>query len=428
MVLNYIWIAFFLLAAVCAIIQCFLGNTGVFADIVGSTFENAKTAFEISIGLTGVLSLWMGIMKIGEQGGVVSLLSKALSPLFTRLFPDIPKGHPATGHIFMNIAANMLGLDNAATPLGLKAMESMQELNKSKNEGEGMLKGWSAEKVAKLNETASNSMIMFLVLNTSGLTIIPVSILVYRAQMGAAQPTDIFVPILLATFAATLAGIIVTSIYQRINLFQPVLIGTLGGMCLLVAAMIWGFSQMDKETMDMVSTLVANVILFGIMLTFIIAGLVKKVNVYETFIEGAKDGFTTAVRVIPYLVAILIAIGVFRASGGMDILISGINWLVELCGGNTDFVAALPTALMKPLSGSGARGMMVDTMTTYGPDSFAGRLACIFQGSTDTTFYILAVYFGSVGIRHTRHAVTCGLLADLFGILAAIAIAYFFFA
>ncbi len=427
MVLNYIWIAFFLLAAVCAIIQCFLGNSGVFADIIGSTFENAKTAFEISIGLTGVLSLWMGIMKIGEKGGMVSLLSKALSPLFTRLFPDIPKGHPATGHIFMNIAANMLGLDNAATPLGLKAMESMQELNKSRNEGQGMLEGWSAEKVAKLNETASNSMIMFLVLNTSGLTIIPVSIMVYRAQMGAAQPTDIFVPILLATFVATLAGIIITSIYQRINLFQPVLIGTLGGMCLLVAAMIWGFSQMDKETMDMVSTLVANIILFGIMLTFIIAGMVKKVNVYETFIEGAKDGFTTAVRVIPYLVAILIAIGVFRASGGMDILIHGINWLVELCGGNTDFVAALPTALMKPLSGSGARGMMVDTMTTYGPDSFAGRLACIFQGSTDTTFYILAVYFGSVGIRHTRHAVTCGLLADLFGILAAIAVAYFFF-
>ena len=328
----------------------------------------------------------------------------------------------------MNIAANMLGLDNAATPLGLKAMESMQELNKSRNEGEGMLKGWSAEKVAKLNETASNSMIMFLVLNTSGLTIIPVSIMVYRAQMGAAQPTDIFVPILLATFAATLAGIIITSIYQRINLFQPVLIGTLGGMCLLVAGMIWGFSQMDKETMDVVSTLVANVILFGVMLVFIIAGLVKKINVYETFIEGAKDGFTTAVRVIPYLVAILIAIGVFRASGGMDILIGGINWLVELCGGNTDFVSALPTALMKPLSGSGARGMMVDTMTTYGPDSFAGRLACIFQGSTDTTFYILAVYFGSVGIRHTRHAVTCGLLADLFGVLAAIAIAYFFFA
>ncbi|MBS7322442.1 MAG: nucleoside recognition domain-containing protein [Prevotellaceae bacterium] len=428
MVLNYIWIAFFLLAAVCAIIQCFIGNTGVFADIVGSTFENAKTAFEISIGLTGVLSLWMGIMKIGEKGGMVNLLSKALSPLFTRLFPNIPKGHPATGHIFMNIAANMLGLDNAATPLGLKAMESMQELNEQQNAAFAKKKGLSEAQLAKLNETASNPMIMFLVLNTSGLTIIPVSIMVYRAQLGAAQPTDVFVPILLATFVATLAGIIIVSLYQRINLFHPILLGILGGMCFLVAAMIWGFSQMEKETMDLVSTLIANIILFGIMLLFIIAGMVKKVNVYEAFIEGAKDGFTTAIRVIPYLVAILVAIGVFRASGGMDILIGGINWLVELCGGNTDFVSALPTALMKPLSGSGARGMMVDTMTTYGADSFAGRLACIFQGSTDTTFYILAVYFGSVGIRHTRHAVTCGLLADLAGILAAIAIAYFFFA
>ena len=408
MVLNYIWIAFFLLAAVCAIVQGFMGNTGVFADIIGSTFDNAKTAFEISLGLTGVLSLWMGVMKIGEKGGMVNILSKALSPVFTRLFPDIPKGHPATGHIFMNIAANMLGLDNAATPLGLKAMESMQELNTKK-------------------DTATNPMIMFLVLNTSGLTIIPVSIMVYRAQMGAAQPTDVFVPILLATFAATLAGIIVTSLYQRINLLQPVLLITLGGLCALVAGVIWGFSQMDKETMDTVSTLSANIILFGIILAFIISGMTKRINVYEAFIEGAKDGFTTAVRVIPYLVAILVAIGVFRASGGMDLLIQGINWTVESCGGNTDFVASLPTALMKPLSGSGARGMMVDTMTTYGADSFAGRLACIFQGSTDTTFYILAVYFGSVGIRHTRHAVTCGLLADLAGILAAIAIAYFFF-
>ena len=427
MVLNYIWIAFFLLAAVCAIVQSLTGNTGVFADIIDSTFDNAKTAFEISLGLTGVLSLWMGVMKIGEKGGMVNLLSKALSPVFTRLFPDIPKGHPATGHIFMNIAANMLGLDNAATPLGLKAMESMQELNQMRNEELGIRNGWSKEEVAARNETASNPMIMFLVLNTSGLTLIPVSIMVYRAQMGAAQPTDVFVPILLATFAATLAGIIITSLYQRINLLKPVLLGTLGGLCALVAGIIWGFSQMDKETMDTVSTLAANVILFGIILTFIISGMVKKVNVYEAFIEGAKDGFTTAVRVIPYLVAILVAIGVFRASGGMDILISGINWVVESCGGNTDFVASLPTALMKPLSGSGARGMMVDTMTTYGADSFAGRLACIFQGSTDTTFYILAVYFGSVGIRHTRHAVTCGLLADLAGILAAIAVAYFFF-
>lgn len=409
MVLNYIWIAFFILAAVCALIQCiFMGNTGVFADIINSTFDNSKTAFEISIGLTGVLSLWMGVMKIGEKAGMVNLLSRGLSPLFSRLFPDIPKGHPATGHMFMNIAANMLGLDNAATPLGLKAMESMQELNPKK-------------------DTASNPMIMFLVLNTSGLTIIPVSIMVYRAQLGAAQPTDVFIPILLATFVATLAGIVVVSLYQKINLLQPTLLFTLGGLCVLVAAIIWGFSKMDKETMDLVSGLIANVILFGIILSFIIAGMRKKINVYDAFIEGAKDGFTTAVRVIPYLIAILVAIGVFRVSGGMDILINGINWCVKACGLNSDFVSALPTALMKPLSGSGARGMMVDTMTTYGADSFAGRLSCIFQGSTDTTFYILAVYFGSVGIKNTRHAVTCGLLADLAGVLAAIGIAYLFF-
>lgn len=428
MVLNYIWISFFLLAFLCAIIQClFFGNTGIFADIINSTFDNSKTAFEISLGLTGVLSLWMGVMKIGEKGGVVNFLSRILSPLFTRLFPDIPKGHPATGHIFMNIAANMLGLDNAATPLGLKAMESMQELNVKRNEELGVRNGMSREQIEERNTWASNPMIMFLVLNTSGLTIIPVSIMVYRAQMGAAQPTDIFVPILLATFVATLAGIIVVSLYQKINLLQPVLLGVLGGLCALVAAIIWGFSKMDKDTMDVVSSLAANLILFGIIISFIIAGVRKKINVYEAFIEGAKDGFSTAVRVIPYLVAILVAIGVFRASGGMDLLIGGINWTVEACGFNTDFVAALPTAIMKPLSGSGARGMMVDTMTTYGADSFAGRLSCIFQGSTDTTFYILAVYFGSVGIKNTRHAVTCGLLADLAGVIAAIAIAYIFF-
>lgn len=409
MVLNYIWIAFFLLAAVCALVQsCFLGNVGVFADIINSTFDNSKTAFEISLGLTGVLSLWMGVMKIGEKGGAVNALSRILSPVFTRLFPDIPKGHPATGHIFMNIAANMLGLDNAATPLGLKAMESMQELNPKK-------------------DTATNPMIMFLVLNTSGLTIIPVSIMVYRAQMGAAQPTDIFIPILLATFAATLMGIIAVSLYQRINLLQPVLLSTLGGMCLAVAGIVWLFSRMDKDTMDVVSTAAANIILFAIILSFIIAGVRKRVNVYDAFVEGAKDGFTTAIRVIPYLVAILVAIGVFRASGGMDILIGGINWTMDALGLNADFVPALPTALMKPLSGSGARGMMVDCMTQYGADSFAGRLACIFQGSTDTTFYILAVYFGSVSIRHTRHALTCGLLADAAGILSAIFIAYLFF-
>jgi spore maturation protein SpmA len=430
MVLNYIWIGFFLLAAVCALVQSlWFGNTGVFADIIGSTFDNAKTGFEISLGLTGVLSLWMGVMKIGEKGGAVNVLSRVLSPLFVRLFPGIPKGHPATGHIFMNIAANMLGLDNAATPLGLKAMESMQELNVADNERLARERGLSEAELAERNATASNPMIMFLVLNTSGLTLIPVSIMVYRAQLGAAQPTDVFVPILLATFAATLMGIIVTSIYQRINLLQPVLLCTLGGLCALVAAAVWGLSQLPKEQMDTVSTVTANVILFGIILAFILAGMRRRVNVYDAFIEGAKEGFSTAVRVIPYLVAILVAIGVFRASGGMDLLIGGISWAVDACGLDTDFVPALPTALMKPLSGSGARGMMVDVMQNplYGPDSFAGRLSCIFQGSTDTTFYILAVYFGSVGIRHTRHAVSCGLLADLAGILAAVAVAYMFF-
>lgn len=376
--------------------------------MMNSTFDSSKAAFEISLGLTGVLSLWLGIMKIGEKGGVVNVLAKVLSPVFTRLFPDIPKGHPVTGSIFMNVAANMLGLDNAATPLGLRAMEQLQELNTKK-------------------DTATNPMIMFLVLNTSGLTLIPVSIMVYRAQMGAAQPTDIFVPILLATFFSTLAGIVVTSIYQRINLLNRTMLLTLGGMSAVVAGIIWGFAQMDKAQMNVVSTSVANILLMLIIVVFILAGMRKKLNVYDAFIEGAKEGFTTAVRIIPYLVAILVGIGVFRASGAMDMLIDGIKWLVSTLGGNTDFVGALPTALMKPLSGSGARGMMVDAMTTYGADSFVGRLACVFQGSTDTTFYILAVYFGSVGIRYTRHAVACGLLADLAGIVAAIAICYMFF-
>ena len=373
-----------------------------------STFASSKTAFEISLGLTGVLSLWLGIMKIGEKGGVVNILAKILSPVFVRLFPDIPKGHPVTGSIFMNIAANMLGLDNAATPLGLKAMEQLQDLNKKK-------------------DTASNPMIMFLVLNTSGLTLIPVSIMVYRAQMGAEQPTDIFVPILLATFFSTLAGIIVTSLYQRINLINRTMLLTLGGACVLVAAVIWGFSQMDKDQVNIVSTTVANMLLMLIIIGFIMSGIRHKVNVYDAFIEGAKDGFQTAIRIIPYLVAILVGIGVFRASGAMDMLIDGVKWTVAAVGGDTDFVGALPTAMMKPLSGSGARGMMVDAMTTYGADSFVGRLSCVFQGSTDTTFYILAVYFGSVGIRYTRHAVACGLLADLAGIIAAIAICYMFF-
>ncbi len=426
MVLNYIFVAFFVIAFAIGLFRLIvLGDTEVFPAMMNSTFDSSKTAFEISLGLTGVLALWLGIMKIGEKGGVVNVIAKLLSPVFTKLFPDIPKGHPVTGSIFMNIAANMLGLDNAATPLGLKAMEQMQEINKAKNE-EIKQKNPSAD-LEKLNATATNPMIMFLVLNTSGLTLIPVSIMVYRAQMGAAQPTDIFIPILLATFFATLAGIIATCLYQRINLFNRTLLLTLGGMCVAVAGIIWGFSQMDKETMDAVSTGTANILLMTIIVGFIVAGVRKKVNVYDAFIEGAKEGFQTAVRIIPYLVAILVGIGVFRASGAMDALIDGIRWSVAACGFNADWVGAMPTALMKPLSGSGARGMMVDAMTTYGADSFIGRLSCIFQGSTDTTFYILAVYFGSVNIRHTRHAVTCGLLADLAGIIAAIAIAYLFF-
>ena len=409
MVLNYIWIGFIIIAFVIALAKLvFLGDVTVFPALIDSTFASSKTAFEISLGLTGVLSLWLGIMKIGERGGVVNVLARALSPVFTRLFPDIPKGHPVTGAIFMNIAANMLGLDNAATPLGLKAMEQLQTLNPNK-------------------ETATNPMIMFLVLNTSGLTLIPISIMVYRAQLGAAQPTDVFIPILLATFFSTVAGIIITSIYQRINLLNRTMLLTLGGMALVVGAIIWGFGQLDKDQMNIVSTSVANILLMTIIVAFVLAGMKHRINVYDAFVEGAKEGFTTAVRIIPYLVAILVAIGLFRASGAMDMLINGVATLVKAMGGNSDFVGALPTALMKPLSGSGARGMMVDAMTTYGADSFVGRLSCIFQGSTDTTFYILAVYFGSVGIRNMRHAVPCGLLADMAGVIAAIGIAYLFF-
>lgn len=409
MVLNYIWIAFFICAFVVATARLiFWGDMSVFPEIINSTFDSSKTAFEISLGLTGVLALWMGIMRIGEKGGVINMLSKALSPLFCKLFPDIPKGHPVTGSIFMNLAANMLGLDNAATPLGLKAMEGLQELNTKK-------------------DTASNPMIMFLVLNTSGLTIIPISIMVYRSQMGAAQPTDVFVPILLATFFSTLAGIISVSLYQRINLLNRTILLTLGGASVFIAGIIWLFRTMDKELINAYSTTTANVLLFVIIIGFLLAGIRKKINVYDAFVEGAKEGFSTAVRIIPYLVAILVAIGVFRTSGCMDYIIQGFTSLLNACGINSDFVGALPTALMKPLSGSGARGMMVDAMNTYGADSFVGRLACIFQGSTDTTFYILAVYFGSVGVSRTRHAVQCGLLADFVGIIAAILICYLFF-
>ena len=408
-VLNYIWIAFFIIAFVVALVKLvFLGDTTIFPAMMDSTFETSKSAFEISIGLTGMLALWLGVMKMGERAGLVNLLARVLSPVFVRLFPDIPKGHPATGSIFMNIAANMLGLDNAATPLGLKAMEHLQELNDKK-------------------DTATNPMIMFLVLNTSGLTIIPVSILAYRAQQGAAQPTDVFIPILLATFAATLAGIIITSIYQKINLLNRTLLLTLGGVSLLMALVVWGFAQLNAAVMNTVSTSVAAIMLMTIIVGFIIVAMLRKVNVYEAFIDGAKDGFTTAVRIIPYLVAFLVAIGVFRASGAMDWLISAIRWLIGLTGCDTAFVDALPTAIMKPLSGSGARGMMMEAMTHYGPDSFVGRMSCLFQGSTDTTFYILAVYFGSIGVKYTRHAVACGLLADLAGVVAAIAIGYMFF-
>lgn len=409
MVLNYIFIAFFFIAFVIAVVKLVvLGDVDVFPAIIDSTFSSAKTGFEISLGLTGVLSLWLGIMKVGEKGGVVNVLARVLSPVFSRLFPSIPNGHPVTGTIFMNIAANMLGLDNAATPMGLKAMKELQTLNPEK-------------------ERATDAMIMFLVLNTSGLTLIPVSIMVYRAQLGAANPTDIFVPILLATFFSTLAGIIVTSLYQKINLLNRTLLLTLGTMVLAVAGVIWSFSVMSQETMDVISKTAANVLLLLIIVMFFFAGVRKKVNVYDAFIEGAKEGFQTAITIIPYLIAILVAIGVFRASGAMDWIIHGVSWCVEQCGLDADFVGALPTALMKPLSGSGARGMMVDAMTQYGADSFVGRLASVFQGSTDTTFYVLAVYFGSVGIRHTRHAVTCGLAADLAGIISAIIICYMFF-
>lgn len=409
MVLNYIWLAFFLIAFAIAVVRLvFLGDTEVFPAIMNSTFETARTAFEISLGLTGVLSLWMGIMKIGEEGGVVRVLARWLGPVFKRLFPEIPEGHPVVGNIFMNISANMLGLDNAATPLGLKAMEGLQSLNPHK-------------------ERATNAMIMFLVLNTSGLTIIPVSIMVYRAQQGAANPTDIFIPILLATFVSTVAGIIVTALFQRINLLQRTLLFTLGGVSLGMAGLIYGFAQLNSAMMNTVGTTAANVLLFSIIITFMLAAMRQKVNVYEAFIEGAKTGFETAVRIIPYLVAILVAIGVFRASGAMDWFIGGMQWLVGQTGLDTQWVGALPTALMKPLSGSGARGLMVDAMATHGADSFVGRLSCIFQGSTDTTFYILAVYFGSVGVRYTRHAVAAGLLADLAGVLAAIGVCYFFF-
>lgn len=409
MVLNYIWIGFFMIAFLVGLIRLFFyGDTQVFPEMMGSTFEMAKTGFEISLGLTGVMTLWLGLMRVGEKGGVIGIMSKIVGPLFGKLFPDIPKNHPATGSIMMNIAANMLGLDNAATPLGLKAMSQLQELNSEK-------------------ETASNPMIMFLVLNTSGLTLIPISIMVYRAQMGAADPSDVFLPILLATFFSTLSGIIAVALFQKINLFNRTVFAYLGGFSLIIASLIWYLSIIPKSEIEVFSSVFSNILLFSIIISFIGLAAVRKVNVYDAFIEGAKEGFGIAVKIIPYLVAILVAIGVFRASGAMQAIIDGIGWVVNALQLNNDFVPALPTAFMKPLSGAGARGMMVDAMANYGPDSFVGRLASTFQGSTDTTFYVLAVYFGSVGIRKTRYAVTAGLIADLFGILAAIFIAYLFF-
>ena len=409
MVLNYIWIAFFLIAFVTGLIQLvFFGNFEVFPEMMSAIFDSSKTGFEISLGLTGVLTLWLGIMKVGERGGAINGLSRLLSPFLQKLFPELGKNHPAYASITMNIAANMLGLDNAATPIGLKAMKEMQSSNATK-------------------DTASNAMIMFLVLNTSGLTIIPVSIMVYRAQMGAVDPTDIFIPILLATFFSTLAGLISVAIYQRINIFNKVVMAYLGGLLALVAFIIWGVAQLDPDQIKIVSQTAANVILFSIIILFIVLALRKKINVYDAFIEGAKEGFKIAVGIIPYLIAILVAIAAFRASGAMDLFIGGVKSVLIALNVDTNFVEALPTALMKPLSGSGARGMMVDTMQAYGADSFVGRVASCVQGATDTTFYIIAVYFGSVGIKRTRYAVQCGLIADFVGIIAAILMAYLFF-
>ena len=409
MVLNYIWIAFFVIACIVALGKLvFLGDMDIFTELVNATFDSSKNAFEISLGLTGILALWLGIMKIGEQSGMIGALSRWLSPVFCRLFPDIPKGHPAMGSIFMNLSANMLGLDNAATPMGLKAMKELQELNPHK-------------------DTATNPMIMFLVINTSGLILIPVSIMVYRAQMGAAQPTDIFIPTLLTTTVSTFVGVAVVSISQRINLLCKPILMLVGGIALFFAALIYLFVRLGRDQMGTYSTLTANIILFSIILFFILWGVWKRTNVYDAFIEGAKEGFTTAVRIIPYLVAFLVGIAVFRASGAMDLLVEGIGAVVGWFGVDTSFVGALPTALMKSLSGSGANGLMIDAMNQYGADSFVGRMSCVVRGASDTTFYILAVYFGSVGVTRTRNAVTCGLLADLSGIVAGIIISYWFF-
>jgi spore maturation protein SpmA/spore maturation protein SpmB len=409
MALNYIWIFFFLIAFVIGLVKLiFLGDVNIFPQMMNSTFDMAKTGFEISLGLTGVLTFWMGIMKVGESGGVVRIFSRVVGPFFNKLFPSLGKDHPAHGSIMLNIAANMLNLDNAATPMGLKAMKEMQDTNPS-------------------SDTASDAQIMFMVLNASGLTIIPVSIMVYRAQMGAVNPSDVFIPILLATFFSTLAGLIAVAWRQKINLLDKTILAYLGSLTAVIGAIIWYFSGLEKEQIQVISSVASNVIIFSIIIGFFLLAMRKKVNVYDAFIEGAKDGFKTAVMIIPYLIAILVAIGVFRTSGAMEWFISGISWGFQQMGINTDFIPALPTALMKPLSGSGARGMMVDTMKMYGADSFPGRVASTIQGAADTTFYILAVYFGSVGIKNTRYALICGLIADFTGIVAAILMAYLFF-
>ena len=409
MVLNYIWIAFFLIAFVVAIGKLVIGgDTAVFTEIINASFASAKTGFEISLGLTGILSLWLGIMKIGEKGGVIQAFARLAAPVFSKLFPDIPRDHPVTGSIFMNLSANLLGLDNAATPMGLKAMQQLQELNPNK-------------------ESASNSMVMFLCINASGLTLIPITIMMYRAQLGAANPSDVFLPIMLATFTSTLVAILAVCVRQKINILQRNLILFFGGLGLLIGGLVWLFNSMEQEQVSLYSTLFANTLLFTIICGFIISGMRKKINVYDAFIEGAKEGFQTAITIIPYLVAILVGIGVFRASGAMDFIIQGVRFGIASIGLNTDFVEALPTMLMKPLSGSGARGMMLDAMNTYGADSFVGRLSSIVQGSCDTTFYVVALYYGSVGIRNTRYTVQCALLADLAGAIAAIAMAYLFF-
>lgn len=409
MVLNYIWIAFFLIAFVVAIGKLVIGgDTAVFTEIINASFASAKTGFEISLGLTGILSLWLGIMKIGEKGEVIQAFARLAAPVFSKLFPDIPRDHPVTGSIFMNLSANLLGLDNAATPMGLKAMQQLQELNPNK-------------------ESASNSMVMFLCINASGLTLIPITIMMYRAQLGAANPSDVFLPIMLATFTSTLVAILAVCVRQKINILQRNLILFFGGLGLFIGGLVWLFNSMEQEQVSLYSTLFANTLLFTIICGFIISGMRKKINVYDAFIEGAKEGFQTAITIIPYLVAILVGIGVFRASGAMDFIIQGVRFGIASIGLNTDFVEALPTMLMKPLSGSGARGMMLDAMNTYGADSFVGRLSSIVQGSCDTTFYVVALYYGSVGIRNTRYTVQCALLADLAGAIAAIAMAYLFF-